>query len=741
MPRFDLVGRLAGTLIICALSVTILHGEDPPTPWSATSQGGDAEVAAWAKTSFAGQKTTATASATAEPSAFAFVPPDEPSAKAASSTTLAPAAGDRYAGSSMNLTRTERPQGSPLASGNPLRSANPTKVALRSDFAPARTSAAQTAFANEPAASAPTANTPPAAFNAPRRISVGAAPVKPANAPPQSLPTVSFGSSSIEPPIAIAPEAFAEPAALPEASLPASHPTPLIVEPAAAPLAWQDQQAEPARVAVAAAYEPRPLPPAPASAHSQPVDQAAQGLGQPGPEKLEGPQEASLVIEKRGPREARIGQPCRFAIKVRNTGTEAAQNVILSDQTPAGTRLISTSPSASQQNGKLVWRLGTVAAGSERVIEMQLEPLREGPIGSVATLTMDASASASTTCTRPQIALRIAPPKSVLIGDEQIVSIEVHNPGTGSATNVMLVEDVPPQLRHAAGPQLEFEVGTLAAGETRRIDLKMTAEQAGHVVNTVLILADGDLRAERTVEFEVIAPSLAVSIDGPSRRYLERPASYTIGVDNPGTAPAKDVRLVTHLPRGMDFVSANNLGEYDATTHSVYWSLAELPEGERGEVKITAMPKAAGDHTLRVQGESAGGLEAEKKHRVSVEGVASLAFEVRDLQDPIEIGEETIYEIRVLNEGSKAATGVRVRVEAPSGMRIVAAQGQSGHRLEAGRAEFAPLPQLAPGEKAAYRVRVAGVEAGDQRVAVLVESDELTRPIRREESTRVFGDE
>src|SRR5690606_32780478 len=158
-------------------------------------------------------------------------------------------------------------------------------------------------------------------------------------------------------------------------------------------------------------------------------------------------------------------------------------------------------------------------------------------------VTMDASASAQTKVTRPQLAIRVAAANRVLLGEEQIISIELHNPGTGAATGVMLVEDVPPQLRHAAGAALEYEVGDLQPGETRRIELTMTAAQAGHVVNAISAVADGDLRANGSVEFDVVAPSLAVSIDGPTRRYLERPASYVIGVDNPGTAPAKDVKL------------------------------------------------------------------------------------------------------------------------------------------------------------------------------------------------------
>ena len=75
-------------------------------------------------------------------------------------------------------------------------------------------------------------------------------------------------------------------------------------------------------------------------------------------------------------------------------------------------------------------------------------------------------------------------------------------------------------------------------------------------------------------------------MQGPERRYLERPATYEVSVENPGTAAAHDVQIVTKLPKGMRFVKANNMGEYDATSHAVYWSLAELPKGEKGTVEL-----------------------------------------------------------------------------------------------------------------------------------------------------------
>lgn len=688
MLRRSLFSCLALGLWAAACCVAAQAAEElPPAPWASGSDA-DESVAKWAADSFA--------------------PPQ--------ATIAVPAgAGSRYAPVAAQPPAPRLSQLTPgaLPGGNPLRKAGSSAAPLRSAAVQAAPTAAERAFQAS-------GSTAPGAGADGVRIAVGATAIAPANPPAADR-------------VAIPVEAFAETATTPRVEPVRTSST--IEEPPA----WTPPA--PVRVASASAEEPAAFETdfQPAALPSHPP--AAMGSGRPGPPELEGPQEASLSVEKRAPAEVRIGQPARFAVRVRNTGRGRAENVTLTDQVPAGARLISSNPTAQVEGSRLTWRLGVIEPGDNRTVEMRIEPTREGPLGSVATVTMDASASASTHCTRPQLAVRLAADDRVLLGEVQAVSIEVSNPGTGAATGVMLLGDLPPTVSHPAGSALEYEVGTLEAGETRRIDLELTAEQAGPVNTAVRIVGDGGLRADGGIEFDIIAPSLTVSIDGPSRRYLERPASYTVSVENPGTAPAKDVRLVTHLPRGLEFVRANNLGEYDATTHSVFWSLAELPEGERGEVQVTAMPVTAGDHTLRVQSESAGGLTAEEDHRLAVEGVAALAFEVRDLSDPIAVGDETVYEIRVLNEGTKAAANMRVSVETPPGLRVIAAEGQTGHRVSAGRAEFAPLPELQPGQKAAYRVRVTGAEPGDQRVTVLVESDELSSPIRREESTRVFGDE
>lgn len=502
----------------------------------------------------------------------------------------------------------------------------------------------------------------------------------------------------------------------------------------------------PMRPAQMASIDRQPTPPT-STFDARPLNSSPtqpsvdQGTGRPGERALEGPQRPSLALQKFAPDEIQVGKEAQFVIKVRNVGQRPADNVVVADEVPQGARFLSASPQPQTSGSSLAWELGTLSPGEERTLEVQLMPTEEGEIGSVAEVTFTAHASAKARCTRPQLALRMTAPAEVMIGRQQLITIEIHNPGTGDATGVMLLENVPENVRHQAGPALEFEIGTLRAGETRRLELVLTAEKAGRVVNLLTARADGNLQVQQEVEFDVISPSLAVGVEGPSRRYLERPATYTVSVENPGTAPAKDVQLITKLPKGMQFVRANNLGEYDSATHSVYWSLAELPEGQAGSVELVAMPVQSGDHTIEVEGRAREGLEDRTSQAVRVEGLAAMMFEVHDAQDPIEVGGTTSYEIRVVNQGSKAASNVQVSAMVPPGMAVTNVQAETRHQVEADGVVFEPLGRLAPKAEAIYRVDVQGVRPGDQRVLVEVRTDEIDQPIRKEESTRVFGDE
>ena len=216
---------------------------------------------------------------------------------------------------------------------------------------------------------------------------------------------------------------------------------------------------------------------------------------------------------------------------------------------------------------------------------MQIMPTEEGEVGSVATVRFQAEATARSIVTRPKLVVETNGANRVLVGDETLLTFTVSNPGSGVATGVVLAEHIPAGLKHPGGGELEYTVGDLKPGESRQLQLRLKAVQAGTIANVITARADANLRAEHRFNLEVISPQLDVALAGPKRRYLEREATYQLSVSNPGTAPAQQVELVAYLPQGLKFVNANNAGRYDEATRAVYWRLDELagqPARHRG---------------------------------------------------------------------------------------------------------------------------------------------------------------
>ena len=658
----------------------------------------------------------------------------------------------------------------PDAGGSPA--SNP----LRSSFA----------AAGPPAPIEPAATSPPPLSS---RFGGGGATTPPPAQPPASPPTAptyaAEESAYAQPPSAFSGQIqdTAVPATAPVAA--AAQPAPLAAAPATAPAVGgaapaAGEQLPPARGRFGGGYDlsDQPAPAAaivdstPAAVQTPPAAPIGSGLsgpparlargislgdreapagtsvsgvtgsGRPGAKPLEGAQTPSLTIEKFAPAEIQIGKPAIFELKVRNVGQASAEGVRVHDVVPQGTTLVETTPAAAQQQGgEIVWQLGTLAPGEEKTVSMQLTPNTEGEIGSVATVTFTAQASARTRCTRPQLVVESSGPRQVLIGQTAVITVRLSNPGTGAATQVVLEEDVPEGLTHPAGRALEFEAGTLMPGETRELALTMTADKPGTIENIIRARADANLNVESRHALEVIAPDLAVQIDGPTKRYLERQASHDIMVANPGTAPAKDIEMVARLPKGLQFVSANNQGQYDPRTHAVYWSLEQLPPRDRGSVTLTTLPIEAGDQKIRVESRADMGLAAAEEQVVAVEGLAALFFEVADAADPIEVGGETLYEVRVINQGSKTSTNIRLGAVLPPALKPTEASGPTSGVVNGQQVVFEPLARLAPKADALYRIKVQGVAAGNQRVSVQLVSDEIKTGVTKEESTRVYADQ
>ena len=465
------------------------------------------------------------------------------------------------------------------------------------------------------------------------------------------------------------------------------------------------------------------------------------GTGRPGPAMLEGIQAPQVAVEKRGPREVQVGKFARYEILVRNVSSVTAHDVELFDTVPQGTSLVSTTPPAAPgAEGELTWQLGSLEPGEQARVLVEVLPTDEGEVGSVASVRFAAKASVRSLATRPALAIAIEQPAAMRIGGEIPVVITVSNPGTGRATGVVLEGVLPEGLAHRAGRELEFDIGSLKPGESRSIDLVLATTGPGMHRMDVGVRADGQLEEREAVVVEVTAPTLELTAELPSRRYLQRPATCVLSMANSGTAAARSVELAAQLPPGLKFVSANNAGYYDEKNHRVLWQLEELPPAEIGSVEMVVMPIALGSQQVVAAARSPDGLADQVAHVLEVEGVAALTFSVVDSEDPIEVDGVTEYVIRVGNQGTKPAADVSVTATMLGDMQPVEASGPVDYRIENLTVAFAPLARLAPSEEVVFRVQARGRRAGDQRVQVQVTGADQQTPVTKEEVTRVYAD-
>lgn len=474
-----------------------------------------------------------------------------------------------------------------------------------------------------------------------------------------------------------------------------------------------------------------------------PVPAAPTGtFATPGDRQLEGAQAPSLTVEKIAPREIQLNQPADFQIVVRNTGRVPANQVQVFDQIPQGTQLLQADPQPQREpNGLVRWNLGTIRPGQEKRVKLQLRPNRTGEIGSVAHVTFATQASMRTLVTKPVLTIRHTGPPKVLIGDNVTLEIVVENRGDGPANGVIIQEDVPEQLAFPNGfRELEYEIGTLAPGQSRKINLSLKAVKSGRLRNVLFASADGGLKEQHSIEMEVVAPQLVTAGSGPSRRYLRRQATHSFSVENRGTANATNVELTARLPRGLRFVAANNRGQYDSNAHAVYWSLAELTPGVAANVELTTMPIEAGDQAIDFDASADLDQKSKTSKRLLVEHLIDVFFDIDDQVDPIEIGSSTNYQVRLVNQGTKVATNVRVQIDFPPGISPTGVQGNLPNEIRGQQVFFAPISSLNPGQELKFTVAAKGVTAGDHRIALRLQTDGRETPVAKEETTRVYND-
>lgn len=453
-----------------------------------------------------------------------------------------------------------------------------------------------------------------------------------------------------------------------------------------------------------------------------------------------GPQTAMVTVKWVKLSDINVGLECECGLVVKNDGKVAAERVAVVAAFPTNVRLTSAKPMPQELRGQLLWKFESLAPGEKQMIRVKLIPSRRGPLTTNASVRFTSAAAETFTVAEPMLKLTMTGQKNVLIGDSASQIINVSNPGTGIATNVTIEARIPKGLEHPRGERLTMEIGSLNPGESRKVRLSLSAAKGGNQTIYVQATSDVALKQQLSRDVLVVAPSVKVAMKGPGLRYLGRNAVYAISVTNDGTGATNNVRVLHRVPDGFKYVRSDKGGKYDSATRTLSWFVGRVEPGQSVDVKVELTATKLGDHTHLAGAISEQGAKSEASFKTKVDGTASLVLDIVDLDDPVEVGAETAYEVRVRNSGTKSASKVSLSCELPPGVTLVNAKGPTSSIAENGLIVFKAVGELAPGKTAIYRIQVRGTKAGNQRFRARLASESIQNPLTFEELTKFYVD-
>ncbi|MBA4066267.1 MAG: hypothetical protein C0501_21635 [Isosphaera sp.] len=416
--------------------------------------------------------------------------------------------------------------------------------------------------------------------------------------------------------------------------------------------------------------------------------------------------------------------------------SRAAQvRVALSD----GAALDSSDPPPTRQDraGTLTFDLPPVPGKGKQQVALQVRPARAGAV----TVTADAATGdghqatgqATTRIEAGKLRLLVEGPAAGAVGRELPFKVAVTNGGAVPAGNVVVWARPDPGLRYATPHDpVELAVGTLQPGQTKTVDLPLTATRAGRFAVRATATADGELTAAaEPAAVEVRRVEVAAAVAGPKLAYLNQDFDWAVTVRNAGDAAVTGVVVRAAVPAEVRVRSADGGA---AGPGSVEWRVAELRPGEAKTFTVAATgAKLADRANLAVAVTADGSVGAEAEGAVAVIGTAAVVLELATPGGPVEVGKRVAYRVRVKNQGTVSARDVEVSAVVPPELRPVRAAGPGG------RVAFPVVEELRPGEARTFTVEADAVQAGDARFRAEVKAAHLARPLAEEQATRVTG--
>jgi uncharacterized repeat protein (TIGR01451 family) len=450
--------------------------------------------------------------------------------------------------------------------------------------------------------------------------------------------------------------------------------------------------------------------------------------------------EPSVTLEWAGPNSMKAGVANDYVLVVRNTCSQPVQKVSVQMRAPTGVTVVSCEPKAEGNEDLMLWELGNLDPRQERRVSVKMLAPQRGDIACQASVTFTGSSVMKMRVREPKLHVKLQAPEKALVGDPTNFNLTISNPGDHATDRIKITAILAEGLESVRGSKVSFDVGTLAPGDSRTVTIPCVTKALGQQKCEVFAEADGGLKASDAVALNVVEPRLELAVTGPKMRYEGKKGAYTLKVTNPGDAPASNVFITKTLPSGFKFQSADSGGLHDSATRTVKWFVGELGAGESREVKIELLAIAQGEFNHKVIVHASRGMKAEQEFKSVVEGISAISMELVDTEDPVEVGYDTSYEIRIANTGTKPEADVKLVCTLPPQLKMKSVSGPLQYEVVGNEIVFKSLPRLAPRADVVVKITATAMAKGDVRFRASLTTESIIEPVTKVEVTKVYSE-
>lgn len=440
-----------------------------------------------------------------------------------------------------------------------------------------------------------------------------------------------------------------------------------------------------------------------------------------------------IIVTARNPRLCILGEqyPLDFDVKA----CDDVCDVVVSTHLPEGVTFIKSTPEAQVDGRKLTWHFGAMDKGECQTARVLLKCECEGELCACFCATATPVRFCALLCAKPLLTCEKIGPKEACPGDPVKYSITVTNRGSCAAEEVVLTDNIPPELEHESCLRtLIYKLGTLEPCQSKTVNICLTAVKRGTACNTAVVTACNADSVQCQACTCICCCAVDITKVGPKEQTIGRNADYQITVTNTGDKTLTDVVVVDSAPSSTSIVAAKGA---TINGNQAVWKLRELKPGDKVSFAITLYTCTPGCFTNKVGVDNCQGCRDCAEFTTRWRGRPALDYCIEQGGNPICVDERTSYTVKVTNQGQEADSNVVAVFRFPNEVLPLGTSGDAQGTVSGQTVTFAPIPNLRPHQTVTYRVDAQAKASGDARIVVEVSSDSIKTPISQQESTIV----